>query len=97
MYPLVVIIAVGILKKDKDLPGYVLPLSVLGMGVAFYHSLLYWGVLPESAAPCTLGVSCTTRFFEWFGFVTIPVLSFAAFAIISACMVLLLRDRKRDE
>ncbi len=40
MYPLVLIIAVGILRKDKSLPFYVLPLSILGGGIAFYQYLL---------------------------------------------------------
>ncbi|MBI4099581.1 disulfide bond formation protein B [Candidatus Microgenomates bacterium] len=96
MYPLVVIIAVGILRKDKDLPFYALPLSVGGMVIAFYHMLLYWGVLPESVAPCILGISCTTKFFEWYGFVTIPFLSFLAFFVITTCMVLVLRGNRKN-
>lgn len=94
MYPLVVIIAVGILKKDKTLPFYVLPLSILGAIVAFYHNLLYFKILPESTTPCLLGISCTTRFFEWFGFVTIPFLSLTAFVVITACMVFLLKKER---
>jgi disulfide bond formation protein DsbB len=88
MYPLVIILAVGIIKKDKLLPLYVLPLSIIGMIIAFYHNLLYYKILPESAAPCMLGVSCTTKQLEWFGFVTIPFLSFCAFALITICMFL---------
>lgn len=95
MYPLVAILAVGILKKDKNLPYFVLPLSLIGLAISSYHNLLYYGVIPEALAPCTAGVSCTTRFFAWFGFVTIPLLSFTAFAIITACMVLLLKQKKK--
>src|SRR5574340_1422479 len=58
MYSLVPVIAVGILRRDPGLPIYVLPLSVLGLTVAFYHSLLQWGIVPESSVPCILGVSC---------------------------------------
>ncbi len=93
MYPLVLIIAVGILRKDKGLPFYVLPLSILGMGVALYQYLLQRGILPNSIAPCTLGVSCTTKYVEYFGFVTIPFLSLMAFGVITACMVKLALDK----
>lgn len=93
MYPLVIILVVGIIKKDKFLPFYVLPLSVLGVVVAFYHNLLYFKILPESTAPCLLGISCTTKFFEWFGFITIPFLSLTAFVVITACMIYLLRRK----
>ncbi len=87
MYPIVVILAVGIYFKDKKLHYYVLPLSIMGTVIAIYHNLLYYKILPESAAPCILGVSCTTKFIEWFGFITIPFLSFIAFLIISVCMI----------
>lgn len=87
MYPLVVILAVGILTKDKKVYLYALPLSITGMLTALYHNLLYYQVLPESAAPCAAGISCTTKFFEWLGFVTIPFLSFSAFTLISVCML----------
>lgn len=88
MYPLVAIIAVGILRKDKKIYQYVLPLSITGFIIAAYHNLLYYKILPESIQPCTLGISCTTRQIEWLGFITIPLMSLTAFAIITTCMLL---------
>ena len=91
MYPLVVIIGVGILTRDiKKLPYYVLPLSIIGIFVAAYHNLLYYNIVPEAITPCQLGVSCTTKFFEWFGFVTIPLLSLLSFVAIAVVMTYLL-------
>lgn len=89
MYPLVAIILVGMIRKDTDLPYYVFPLSFIGLGFAAYHWLLQMGVIPEAAAPCTLdGVSCVTKDFIAFGFVTIPFLSLLAFAAITYLMFL---------
>lgn len=88
MYPLVAILPVGIMKNDKNLPLYVLPLSITGLIIAIYHNLLYYKILPESIAPCRAGVSCTTKLIEWFGFVTIPLMSLAAFTVITICMVI---------
>ncbi len=82
MYPLVAILTVGIFRKDKQVATYVLPLAIIGWCIALYHNLLYYQILPESMAPCVAGVSCTTKFISWFGFVTIPLLSFTAFTII---------------
>lgn len=93
MYPLVPILAVGILKKDRLLPYYVLPLSLIGGAISFYHNLLYYNFIPEAQAPCALGISCTTKFVEWFGFITIPFLSFIGFAIITASMYIYLRKK----
>lgn len=94
MYPLVAILAVGILRKDKNVPYYVLPLSILGLLIAIYHYLLQMGVIPESVAPCVAGISCASRFVQWFGFVTIPFLSLVAFAVITACMVFFIKQKK---
>lgn len=94
MYPLVVIIAVAILKKDKNLPYFVLPFSILGILVSSYHNLLYFGVIPEAVSPCYLGVSCTAKFIQLLGFIDIPLLSLGAFTMITLLMLLLLRTKK---
>lgn len=88
MYPLVIILAVGIYKKDKNIPFFVLPLSIIGTIIAIYHNLLYYKIIPESLIPCTLGISCTTRQIELIGFVTIPLISLIAFGAIDILMLL---------
>lgn len=95
MYPIAAILAIGIYTKDKGVAKYVLPFSVIGLLIAFYHNLLYYKILPESAAPCMLGVSCTTKQIEWFGFVTIPFLSLVGFAMITGAMVWYLKSLKK--
>lgn len=82
MYPLVLLLPVGILTKDKKVGQYALPLALIGLGVAIYHCLLYYQLIPESLAPCIQGISCTTKYIEWFGFVTIPLLSLVSFLSI---------------
>ncbi len=94
MYSMVPVITVGILLKDKNLPLYILPLSIIGWGIALYHNLLYYHFLPESIAPCTAGVSCTNRFFQIFGFIDIPLGSFIAFTLINICMIIYLKNLK---
>lgn len=88
MYPLVIIFAVGILIKDKKVYLYALPLIAGGWVVALYHNLLYYSILPEAVAPCLAGVSCTTKFIEWFGFITIPMLSLLCFTILGVLMLI---------
>lgn len=95
MYPLTLIIPLGTIRKDKNLPDYILLLAIPGLIIAAFHNLLYYGIVPESQAPCALGVSCTTKFFEWFGFVTIPFLSMLAFALIVGLVLLYKRIGKK--
>ena len=86
MYPLVFIIGVGILRDDKALSLYVLPLSLIGSLIALYQNLLVWHVISEKLAPCTIGVSCITQKFVTLHFITIPLLSLTAFVCITALM-----------
>jgi len=96
MYPLVYILAVGIVTADRQLPYYCLPLSITGLLIAVYHNLLYYHVISESIVPCTAGISCTTRQIEWFGFITIPLLSLVAFTITTV-LLLLYKKEEKDE
>lgn len=85
MYPIAFIMTVAILRRDKNAFYYVAPLSFIGMGIAFYHSLLQWGVIRETVLDCSLNgnVSCTDAQIDWFGFITIPFMSFVSFTVIN--------------
>lgn len=96
MYPLVVILSVGIIRKNRDIALYVLPVSLIGLVISIYHNLLYWKIIPESIAPCMAGISCTTKFFEWFGFITIPFLALTAFVVINACTIIFMKNNKQN-
>ncbi len=95
MYPLVVILAVGILRRDAKMYQYALPLAIIGALIALYHVLLYYGVFPESEQTCRAGVSCTTEYIEYLGFITIPLLSLTSFLVIIGCMMLLWKAARR--
>ncbi len=94
MYPLVPIATIGLLSGDRAVTRYVWPLAAAGLAIAVHHNLLYYGVIPDSITPCTQGVSCTSRQIEWFGLITIPLLSLTAFAMIVASLVALHRGSK---
>ncbi len=97
MYPLVPIFLVALFPLDKSVLKFATPLVVIGWCIAFYHNLLYYKILPASAAPCRQGISCTTVYFEWFGFVTIPFLSLLGFTLILICLILLYRNNKYEK
>ena len=92
MYPLVVIFIIGILKKTSEMHLYAFPLAIFGTLVAFYHNLLYYGLIPESAGPCIQGISCTTKYIEFLGFITIPLLSLLGFLTILLSLFLYQRQ-----
>lgn len=92
MFPLALILPLGLFPFDPRGIRYALPLAALGWATALFHQLLVAGVIPESIKPCTQGVPCSQTVITWFGFVTIPLLSLIAFSTI---LGLLLAARHR--
>ncbi|MDH3349748.1 MAG: disulfide oxidoreductase [Desulfobulbaceae bacterium] len=95
LFPLVILLAVGLFPFDKNIVKYALPLATAGWLTALYHNLLYSGIIPESIQPCSQGVSCTEEYIDLFGFITIPMLSLLAFSTIIALLILLKRRTTR--
>ena len=91
LFPLVLILAVGLFPLDKKVVKYALPLAAVGWLTAAYHNLLYAGIIPESIQPCSQGVSCTEEYINLFGFLSIPMLSLLSFTTIIALLVIFYR------
>ena len=91
MFPLVLMLGMGLYLQDPRSGFYALPLAVVGWLVALYHCLLYGGFIPQGLQPCGEGNSCATQKLELVGFITIPLLSLFAFTLIVG---LLLAARK---
>jgi disulfide bond formation protein DsbB len=87
LYPLVLIMSVALWKRDRFIPYYVLPFSILGLIVSGYHNLLVWGLAPADLIICSVQLPCTIQEFALLGFITIPLLSFTAFLTITVGMV----------
>jgi len=88
IFPLVLLLAVGLFPFDPKIVRYALPLSLIGWSIALFHVLLTYGLIPESIKPCTQGVPCAQNQIEWFGFVSIPLLSLVAFSVINVLLLM---------
>ena len=93
MYPLTLLLLIGILRKDDGIPFYVLPFSGLGIFVSTYHYLLQKTDLFQEARACSAGVPCSIDYLNWQGFVTIPFLALTAFIIITIMCLIFLSER----
>ena len=87
MYPLVLILPAGLFPFDRNVVRYAVPLSALGTLVAVFHLLLVAGYIPESIKPCVRGIPCSEVQVQWFGFLTIPLLSALSFLLITALLI----------
>jgi disulfide bond formation protein DsbB len=91
LFPLVLILPMGLFPLDAKVAKFALPLTIAGLLTAAYHNLLYVGLIPKSIQPCAQGVSCTEKYVEFFGFVSIPMLSLLALTAMTALLIIVKR------
>lgn len=87
MFPLVLLLPIGLFPFDAKVVRYALPLTLAGWLVSLFQVLLVAGVIPEAIRPCTQGVPCSEVQIQWLGFVNIPLLSFIAFSTMNALLI----------
>jgi len=86
MYPLVLVVGVAALENRPGVYRTALPLSVLGAGVAAYHT---WFQATADSATCSIG-SCGAVQYQVLG-LTVPNLSLIAFVLVSLSLVVAAR------
>ena len=82
IYPQVVLYALALFSSDRKIFRYTLALSLIGLGFAIYHNYLDFG--GTALISCDASVSCTARYVDEFGFVTIPLMSFLSLLSLTA-------------
>jgi disulfide bond formation protein DsbB len=87
MYPLPVILGLAWWRRDDGVRWYAIPLAVIGGCISIYHVLVEQFPSIESGGICEADNPCTIRWVERFGFVTIPRMALAGFALIVGLLV----------
>ena len=77
LYPQALLYGFAIVKKERVILDYSLPLTGFGILVTGYHAIIE--NVGYSLIPCSLdGASCLARPVHLYGFITIPVMALAA-------------------
>ncbi|MGC4376707.1 disulfide oxidoreductase [Fictibacillus sp. Mic-4] len=95
MYPLAILLGIGFYLNDRSIYRYVLPLTVIGMLISGYHYALQKLPFMREFETCTSGVPCSGEYINWLGFITIPLLAFIAFTIITISMVFVIKQERQ--
>ncbi|MEX1297321.1 MAG: disulfide oxidoreductase [Candidatus Limnocylindrales bacterium] len=98
MYPLVLILGIAIFRRDIGVRVYAIPLAAVGAAIATYHWFLER--FPElDYGACSSGIPCTQKWFEEFGFITLPFLALVAFGLVITFLLIppLRRSSREDE
>jgi len=82
MYPLSILTLFAAVHGDHKFARYLLPLPLVGACVSVYHLLVENGVVTEPSA-CQIGGSgCSTKWINYFGYMTIPTLALTGFVLL---------------
>jgi disulfide bond formation protein DsbB len=95
MFPLAIILGVACFREDRQGAIYALWLSLAGLAVSAYHTLLVADVIPKTWVPCGAGVSCADQKLDIFDGIQIPWLSLLTFVVISILLMLFLRKTQK--
>jgi disulfide bond formation protein DsbB len=97
MYPTSVLLAVGLARRDWNIPKYALWLAVPGAAASIYHILLQKVPAIKALEQCKSGVPCSQDYLWQLGifpeWMTIPMLALIAFVIIIVASLIALRSR----
>ena len=93
MYPNALILALGLILKDRKLPALSLGLAGVGIPMSIWHILIQKVSAFTKLETCKPGESCAVDYLIRVGipFVTIPMLALTAFLIIAVMCVIALR------
>ena len=82
MFPLAMILGLGLWWQDLTIGRYGFVLSIAGSVIAIWHLLIFAGIVPVAIKPCASGgISCTGDAQLILG-MPIPGLSLASFGLI---------------
>ena len=92
MYPLSLLLGIAAFRGDVQVAKrYFIGLSVVGLGLAIYHYQLE--LFPNQPLVCSAsGPACNIAVIDVFGFISVPFLSMAAFALISTLLLMVRGD-----
>ncbi len=96
MYPLVIVLGVAALRRDRAVWMTALVFVVIGTPLSLYHWLVERVPAFEESSSCSATTPCSAPWFEKFGFVTLAWMAMSAFLLIGVLMVCTLvgaRDR----
>lgn len=79
MYPIALIAGVA-LYFGENIHKYIISLGIVGFAISIYHVFIQ--IQPQLSPCSTASVDCSVKQFEYFGYISIPVMSASAFLLI---------------
>ena len=88
MYPLVIVLGVGWLRRDRKVWMAAAPFVVIGAPLSLYHWLVERVPAFAESSSCSIVAPCTSPYFEKLGFVTLAWMCLSSFLLIGTLLAL---------
>ena len=95
MYPLSIVLLVGAIRREFQVKYYGLPLALIGLVISVYHYLVQ--TFPSMEGGSCGVVSCSARYVDVFGFISIPFMAGTGFIVISVLLGLYVNKNSYEE
>jgi len=93
MYPMAVILPIGLVRRDRNVRLYALPLALIGLAVSARH--VWVQQFPDDGGSCEISAPCSVKLVDAYGFLSIPMMTGLSFGLIIALLAAdLLADRR---
>ena len=92
MYPLSILTLFAAVHGDNRFARYLLPFPVIGACVSIYHLLIENQVIAEPSACRIGGAGCAVKWINYFGYMTIPMLTLTGFVLLIEFLALASAD-----
>ncbi len=96
MYPLVAVLGIGALRRDRAVRWYAGPIVAIGAGLALYHWLVERVPAFADTTSCSAVAPCTVPYFQELGFVTLAFMSLSAFSLVGTLLLVDRASERRD-
>ncbi len=96
MYPIAIIMAVAVIRRENSVWYYIPPLATAGLLVSWYHIALQntdW----FGDGTCSAEASCSVKWVDHFGFVSIPVMAMGCFIFLIGLSGVMIQQLRRGE
>jgi disulfide bond formation protein DsbB len=97
LWPLSIILGMAWFRRRDDVVSLVMPQTLLGLALASYQVLIQELLGRDVLGVCRAGPDCARKIAIGLGPISIPMLSWTAFAIIAAALMLARRSSTREE
>lgn len=87
VFPLPLLLAGMVLRRDLRAARYLLPLTLIGSGVSLWHWLVERVPSLSGKTSCAVDVPCSVPWFTEFGFVTLAWMAFSTLTFVTVAIL----------